>query len=372
MSWSVKIWLRDKTLNSAGLAPLYMRVIVDRVKKDISLKKWAQPAAWAGDKLRGKTMNTERLNIFLGQKKAAMEKILWDQELTGRLDIVKAVSLFKQEKSDNLFSDLSRELAGKLSANSFRSRESTARKIEAFRPRTRLADIDYLFLIEFEKWAALNGNVLSTVNKDINWIRVVLNEARRRGYVKEWPFDKFKVKHILNTRPYMELDELKVLEDLYIQNEIYPPYHKVLKYFLFSCYTGLRFTDIKALEREHIRDNCVIIPAQKTGVNTLIPLTEKALKLIDPDKPGYCFQVISNQKTNEYLKHCLKLAGITKRVTFHTARHTFAMICLNDLDMSMEVVSKLLAHINIKTTSQVYAKLEKRKLQNEMQKWDKL
>ena len=106
----------------------------------------------------------------------------------------------------------------------------------------------------------------------------------------------------------------------------------------------------------------------KTGDDVVIPLTDKAKSLIETGKPNEkVFDTISNQKTNKNLKQIMNQTGITKNISFHCARHTFATISLT-LGIPIEVVQKLLGHKNIRDTL-IYAKIIPLVQMREMEKW---
>ena len=135
----------------------------------------------------------------------------------------------------------------------------------------------------------------------------------------------------------------------------------VLQYFLFSCFTGVRFSDLRNLKNSNLfleNGNTIISLRQlKTNKPVEIPLGNKAQKYLpekgQPDQP--VFKMYCNQFTNRALKDIMKLAGINKSISFHCARHTFATIAL-ELSGDIAVVSKLCGHTKISTT-QIYAKV---------------
>ena len=144
-----------------------------------------------------------------------------------------------------------------------------------------------------------------------------------------------------------------------------------LKCFLFSCYSGLRYQDLFNLKYSNIADGFIDIEMEKTNETLRIPLSSKALKLIGHEKhktTDKVLNVYTNQKVNDYLKVGLTLAGIKKNMSFHCSRHTFASISLN-LNIPLNVVSKLLGHNDLKTTL-IYAKLDEQTKVDEMKKWD--
>jgi site-specific recombinase XerD len=148
--------------------------------------------------------------------------------------------------------------------------------------------------------------------------------------------------------------------------------------FIFSCYTGLAYTDTISLTPANIirgidGDFWLITNRQKTGTSVKIPLLPKAIEMIEKYKcspksiaDGSLFPRISNQRLNGYLKEMADLCGIDKNLTFHLARHTFATTVTLSNGVPIESVSKMLGHTKI-TTTQVYAKVIERKLSNDMQ-----
>ena len=143
--------------------------------------------------------------------------------------------------------------------------------------------------------------------------------------------------------------------------------------FVFSCFTGLAYIDVKNLRETNIRTSFdggiwVMGKREKTGVNFNVPLLDIPKKILDkyagtlPEK--MVLPVPSNQKMNAYLKEIGDLCGIEKELTFHLARHTFATLTLSK-GVSIESVSKMLGHTNIKTT-QIYAKITDTKISNDM------
>lgn len=116
---------------------------------------------------------------------------------------------------------------------------------------------------------------------------------------------------------------------------------------MFGCYTGLRYSDVAAFNPSMIQDGRLILYTQKTGEVVSIKLTGKIKELIRVIKKQGT--VYSNQKINQYLKAVAHLSGISKVITYHTARHTFAVNCAN-LGISQEVAAKLLGHTDLRIT----------------------
>jgi site-specific recombinase XerD len=175
-------------------------------------------------------------------------------------------------------------------------------------------------------------------------------------------------------RDFLSVEELNLLSEAYFSNKITDKKEKkVLQYFLFSCYTGLRYSDLKSLKTSSIKGNSVQINMHKTNILINIPLSQKALSLLhdkNETSTDSVFQVYCNKVTNKILKRLGVQYKIEKKLTCHVARHTFATISIN-LGIPIEVISKLLGHTNLKTT-QVYAKIVDSVKEREMQKWNSL
>mgnify|MGYP002128670122 CR=1 FL=1 len=147
--------------------------------------------------------------------------------------------------------------------------------------------------------------------------------------------------------------------------------------FIFSCFTGLAYVDVKQLSRNHLSfgidgDKWIFKNRQKTDTSSKIPLLPIALEIINKyeNHPACANEnrllpILSNQKMNAYLKEIADVCGINKELTFHIARHTFATTITLSNGVPIETVSKMLGHTNLKTT-QHYAKILDKKVSEDM------
>lgn len=215
------------------------------------------------------------------------------------------------------------------------------------------------------------------------------------GKISPYPFNKFTVGKPFEVElDYLEPEELTALHDLYDSKELLKiikktkskfgrdfnvgeKYQEVLRYFLVACYTGLRHSDIKTLKREHIKGKYIVktlVKGRKSRHKLVrIPIRKRLYSLLDMSNPqGLIFEnaVMENSQTNKYLKKIVEIAEINKKIKFHIARHSFAIISLM-LGLKIEVVSDILGHSELSTT-QRYAKVVDRLREQEMNKWDKL
>jgi integrase/recombinase XerC len=186
------------------------------------------------------------------------------------------------------------------------------------------------------------------------------------GLLSHDPFIGHRMSNAPTSREALNWEEIEKIEKLQ-HSTLKENQMNVLRGFLFACYTGLRFIDVRRLEWGHIVNGVIVMQMSKTGAVVRIPLSKKAAALLsEGDSP--LFRLYKNFETNVLVKSLMVAAGISRKVTFHISRHTFATLSLN-MGISMEVVSGLLGHANIKTT-QIYAKILDKTREEMMKKWD--
>lgn len=210
----------------------------------------------------------------------------------------------------------------------------------------------------------------NTTAKFMQFFKRIIIMARHNSWIYADPFVNYKIRLEKVDRAYLTQEEI----DLIMQKEFATKrLEQVRDIFLFSCYTGLAYIDVKNLTKDNIRKSFdgnlwIMTKRQKTNVQTNIPLLDIPLKLIEKYEhkcPERLFPVPTNQKMNAYIKEIADLCGINKKLSFHVARHTFATLSIG-YGVPIETVSKMLGHTNIKTT-QIYARITDRKLSSDME-----
>jgi integrase len=193
-------------------------------------------------------------------------------------------------------------------------------------------------------------------------------------YIDKNPYSKFKVGLDETHREILSMEELKRLEDKSISIERLSVVRDI---FVFACYTGLSFSDIAKLSRIHLKQGAdgkewIIIDRTKTNNRCRIPILPKAKEILKKyeNYPKTIFKdvllpVLTNQKMNSYLKELGDICGISKSITMHIARHTFATSVTLGNGVPIETVSKILGHTSLKTT-QIYAKILDNKISEDM------
>lgn len=209
-------------------------------------------------------------------------------------------------------------------------------------------------------------NKNNTVNRTFRRLKAFIKHVQIMGFISNDPFSGYRMLNSPTLRQSLSWEELSKIEQMESLS-LKKNQKNVLRAFLFSCYTGLRFKDVGRLQAKNIVDRVIIMQTSKTGSVVRIPLSKRAISITED---GHFFRMYSNHKTNKILGQLMLLAGITRKVTFHIARHTFATLSLN-LGISMEVLSGLLGHTNLRTT-QIYAKIQDKTKVEMMKKWDEV
>lgn len=199
----------------------------------------------------------------------------------------------------------------------------------------------------------------NSCTKHLKFLKKLLNLAVANSYISYNPVNAYKVEREPVEVDFLDEEELRKIINF---DTPLPRLERAKDMFLFGCFTGLSYIDIKTLTPEHFeKDNTGRIWIKKrrvkTGVLSRIPLLPIAKLILDKYKGGEKLLPIQDPADiNKYLKDIAILCGINKRICFHTSRHTFASTVTLANNISLEVVSKMLGHTNTRMTAH-YAKL---------------
>ena len=216
------------------------------------------------------------------------------------------------------------------------------------------------------------GNEENTISKTLAGLKTLINKVRCLGLILDDPFFGIRIKKVSARRHYLSKEELKYLYSKFMLEHtlLSQPEADAMHAFLFSCYTGLRYLDLKTLKKDEIINGRIRKQMHKTGDYVYIPLVDQAISLLNVSScpiSNYVLRVTENSYFNRKLRSAAAKLGFAKYLHCHLARHTFATMCLT-LGIPLEVTSKLLGHKNISTTL-IYAKYVDSLLDKEMQKF---
>lgn len=397
-NFSILFWLNKDRIQSNGEMPIYMRITVDGKRVEISSQKTVFPEFWdqKAQQVKGKDNSIRMMNSYLDMTKGKIQTIYNQLIFNGgniTAAIIKNLFLGKEveEKPNHktimeAFDYHNLKMAetakvGKVSEKTLVRYKITQNKVksymkEKFKVEDKpLPELRLSFVTEFEHHLLTIDKIQSnTAHKYIKNLKKIMNMAVGLDWIPSNPFNQFKCSYQSPEREILNREELFALMNKKI---LIPRIEEVRDVFLFCCYTGFAYSDVYQFE-----SNSVIIGLdgeywlstnrQKTGTKESVPLLPVALEIINKYKDNdYCkkhnklLPVNSNQRYNAYLTEVADICGITKHLTSHIARHTFATTVTLSNGVPIETVSSMLGHTSIRTT-QIYAKVVEQKVSDDM------
>ena len=252
------------------------------------------------------------------------------------------------------------------------TRKHFADFLQEYRGRKDIApgELDQMMINDFDIYLRTKLSMRqNSASKTVRFLKTVVLWMIRCGAIERDPFTNYRFQWKQASRDFLSEEELTSIME---KKLVTPRLEAVRDIFIFSCFTGLAYIDIANLRESDIvtmnGERWIVTSRHKTGVSCNIPLLEVPQKILQKyegkDKKGRLLPILSNQKMNAYLKEIADVCGIEKNLTCHVARHTFATLMLS-LGVSMESVSRMLGHTNIKTT-QIYARITNQKVSKDM------
>lgn len=392
-TFSIHFWL-SLAKQKDGFAPIYARVTVDGKRAEISLQRQTLVTYWdtKAKKTTARTTQGKALNTYLDHVYAKL--LLCHKELSSDFELVTAKSIkarfIGQDVRHKSLLDLvtyhNENMPGVLKAGTMKNYYTTERYIKRFlvhRKKTSdvyLKHLTYSFIIDFEQYlrkgpSLQNSNPLNNngVMKHLERLGKMMNLARDLEWLDKNPFDRYKLKFKKYEKAFLSKGELKIFEEAQLNEK---GLQIVKDVFVFSCYTGLSYSDVKGLTEENISrgidgEYWIFTQREKNDQSVKVPLLNKASEILKKYQDysilnnGKLLPVYSNQKVNLYLKDICSALEIDKRLTFHSARHTFATTLTLSNGVPIETVSKMLGHTKISTT-QIYARVVEAKVSVDM------
>lgn len=385
---------RTKLLKN-GEAPIYLQIKVDNQTAELAILKTVDPNLWSIEKngATGTTKEAKDINNYIGLIRKQINEHITTMRDDGREITAKGLkNAFLGIKPDEkkiaaVFADHNKSvkmLIGKDFAPATLQRYETCLmhlqtyikekyKLDDL-PLSKL-DLDFIHGLELYLKTQRNCNHNTTM-KYIKNFKKIVRTCFGNGWMKHDPFINIKLRLKKVEKEFLSEEEIRIISNKKFHCE---RLQQVADVFLFGCYTGYAYSDLKRLSSSNIvktDDGQIWIHARrlKTDMVSHVPLLPPAKKIIDKySSHPYCkknnvlLPVLSNQKLNAYLKEIADLCGITKNISSHMARHTFATTITLNNDIPIESVSKMLGHSSISMT-QNYAKLLDKKVGQDMSK----
>lgn len=390
---TILFYLKRAKANAQGLAPIFQRITIDGKRLESSTGKFVNPEKWSTEmsKMKGNSEETRTINSHLEMLRAKVyeiEKKLFMKQVPITYENLKNEIQGKKERERMLvpiFEEHNRkikELVGQEYAPGTLERYQTSLKHtkDFLFWKYNISDIniekiDHSFIMEYEFYLrSVRKCANNTAVKYIKNFHKIINQCLASGWLNKDPFANYKSKVKEVTREFLTEKEIEtILNKKFVSERL----ELVRDIFIFSCFTGLAYIDVKQLTLDNISlgidgDKWIFKNRQKTETASKIPLLPVAQEIINKyaehpvcKNENRLLPILSNQKMNAYLKEIVDVCEINKDLTFHIARHTFATTVTLSNGVPLETVSKMLGHTNLKTT-QHYAKILDKKISEDM------
>lgn len=395
-TFNIYFWLKTVARKQNGNLPIYVRIAVDGKRADISVKRDVNARDWnkKAGRMNPRLKHAKLLNDYLDQiyndlldchRQLQHDRLtITAQSIKQRfLGVDKPVSTLRELIVHHQKNELL-----KLALGTAKNYAATEKYLSRFvKERFRLSDVslsvvDYTFIIDFEnylrttpslrKCQPLNNN---GIMKHMERFQKMVNVGVRFGWLKKNPFLLYQLKFEEYDSDFLEAEEIEVLKSFDFKDNSVA---LVRDLFLFSCYTGLSYIEVKNLKQDSIvkgfdGEDWISVRRKKTNTPVRVPLLKEAQEILKKyanhprENETILLPIFSNQKVNAHLKTIAKKIKLNKHLTYHVARHTFATTITLLNDVPLETVSKLLGHTKLSTT-QKYARVVEKKISSDFQK----
>jgi site-specific recombinase XerD len=388
-------YIKRTKLLRTGEAPIYLQIKVDKTTAELAIMKSINPDLWSVEKngATGTTKEANDINSYLSHIKQQVNNHLAAMRDDGAEITAKGIknSFLGINPDEKRIAEVFEEhnknvkiLVGKDFAPATLQRyESCLLHLRRFITEKYKVDdiplrkLNREFITGFEMYLKTNRNCShNTTMRYIKNFKKIVRICFGNGWMKHDPFTSIKLALRKIDKGFLSEEEIRIISNKQFSCD---RLQQVADVFLFGCYTGYAYSDLKKLSPANIvkaEDGQIWIHAKrlKTDMDCHVPLLPFAKKIIEKySNHPYCkknnvlLPVTTNQKLNAYLKEIADICSINKEITTHMARHTFATTITLNNDIPIESVSKMLGHSSIKMT-QVYAKLLDKKVGKDMQK----
>lgn len=390
---SVLFFVKRTKTNVDGLLPIFFRVTINGERIEFSTKRFTPSDKWSaeGNRIKGTSAEARATNSYLDTLKSKVydyqqQLLREDEEVNAEnmrnkiLGVEKRshmlVGIFQQH-NDEIKALIGKEYAA---ATLIRYETSLKHTVDFMKWKYKVSDIDirkinHEFITSYEFYLKSVCNCCqNTTSKYIKNFGKIIRICLANGWIQKNPFINYKSKTVEVERAFLSQEEIETMfNKVFVTDRL----NQVKDIFLFSCFTGLAYSDVKKLSRKNIGigvdgERWIFINRTKTDTRSNIPLLPIASAILGKyeDHPQVVNQekllpLLSNQKMNSYLKEIADVCEINKELTFHIARHTFATTVTLSNGVPIESVSKMLGHKNLKTT-QHYAKILDLKVSDDM------
>ena len=379
---SPKVFLHEAYKKKDGTCAVYVLVHIDNRSIKFPTGITVAPDHFDRVKMRikGNSQKVKDDNMIIDKSLARINDVevryrLQQKELTA--DLLKKEWKNPARRVDffAFFNEAIKERKNDIADSTYNQHQSAINKLKEFRPKLAFTEIDSELIEQYRRWLkSTKKNDLNTIYTALKNFKTYVNIAKRKGVIDESPFDSYSIRRSNPERVFLDEVELQSLWKLYLKDYLDETNQRVLRHFLFMCFTGLRISDLKTITTESIiGERWVYFPVKTRSIKkeaVKIPINIWAKKLISDEgsKTGVLFNCISEQKMNVKIKDIVAVVKIAKDVSNHSARHTFATLWLRKTK-DVLALQKLLGHSDI-TQTMIYTHITDGMIAEEMKNFE--
>lgn len=381
LTYSVRPVLRADKKKKDGTMPIHFSVRVGQYVTRMPSGKYINEKDWDSKNNcpKKKDKFLQLLATYLNKKASGFETYMLTQESLGKpITLTIAMNYFRDNTKVSFFDFWEQQISfweDKKKHNTLKSYKSGLNIVRQFNPKMNFGDISLELVQKFDVFLRkVRGNKDGGCYSKHKVFKAIIRQAIKNRYMKENPYEDFPIKAPKGNREFLSINEVKKVM-AYEIDKSNVTLNRVKDLFLFSCFTGLRYSDVMNMELENIKDgpSRIEITMQKTDKPFIIPLTANAKAILQKynshsikPQSASALPKMANQVINRNLKDLMKLVGINKSISFHCARHSFASNLIEN-GVYISHVKDLLGHSNIVQT-QIYAKSVSEDLYSSMDK----
>jgi integrase len=376
--------LRMYYRRSDGTYPVHFRIQLQGQKKWINTDVKIPAGNWSKSKHRVIGLkNADDLNLVIENCRKKIDEIFIRYKLMNRKLTID--SFTKEFENPGVYSDFNsyalkyiKDKKNIVKENTILSMSAAVNKLIEYRPVIMFADLNADLVNNYRKYMKKKfHNNANTIAKNFTTLRAIARKAVNDKIIETNPFAGIRLSRSQPDRVHLSREELVKLWNK--RKQLPANQYKVLRFFLFSCFSGLRLSDMRRILPEDIRDDSIYLRPLKTQNTTneivTIPLTSYTKELLQEVdlKPGREIfrDMYTDQVINRYLKTIMGVLEIKKEVTFHSARHTFATMFLELNPGDVATLQQLLGHSSIEHTM-VYVHIDERVKRERMGRLEKV
>ena len=393
-SLSLLFYIKKSKADEHGKANIYMRITLDGRRAECSVSRKVKLNEWNSKTqlTLGNSVASQEINRHLGVIKNKVYSIQQNFERDNQSYSATTLrdAILGNDKTKKMLLEIFQEhndkvesLIGKDFSAGTAERYRTCKKHvgEFIKKKYKqndilVQDVNHQFINGFEYYLKTTRNCAhNSAIKYITNFKKIIRIAHANDWIDKDPFLHWKGKLKIVEREFLTQEEIQKIIDKELRME---RLDQVRDIFIFCCFTGLAYADVKKLTKDDVvigvdGEQWIKTRRTKTDTRSNIPILPIAQTIIEKYKDNELMKiknvvlpVLTNQKMNAYIKEIADLCGITKNLTFHLARHTFATTVTLSNGVPIESVSKMLGHTNLKTT-QHYAKILDMKVSKDME-----